>query len=100
MSAQHPDSAEVLGEASISLVEIVSYTHIDRAAVEMVEVGLLEPQGASIEQWHFAARDLSRLRAAQRLVEDLGVNVSGAAVILDLLEERDTLLKQLAVVSR
>jgi chaperone modulatory protein CbpM len=93
MSVYEIHSIEVLGEHPISLVEIIACTHVERARViEMVDAGLLEPDGAAIEEWRFAPRDLQRLRAAQRLITDLGVNLSGAALILDLIEERDALL--------
>jgi hypothetical protein len=36
-----------------------------------------------------------RLRAVSRLVADLGVNLPGAAIILELVEERRRLLAQL-----
>jgi chaperone modulatory protein CbpM len=79
----------------------IERTHL----VEMVEAGVVSPLVSStgpsttpssainIEQWQFARRDLRRLRAAQRLIADLQVNVAGAALILDLIDERDALLK-------
>jgi chaperone modulatory protein CbpM len=66
----------------------------------MVDAGLLEPVGTAIEGWQFASRDLRRLRAAQRLVGDLEVNLSGAALILDLIEERDALLTKISLLQQ
>jgi len=40
------------------------------------------------------------VRAAARLVRDLDVNLAGAAVILDLLEERRRLERRLALLER
>jgi chaperone modulatory protein CbpM len=101
MTAQDTFGVEVVADNSISLVEMISYAHIERDAVmEMVDVGLLEPGGASVDQWRFATRDLRRLRAARRLIDDLGVNICGAAVILDLIEQRDELLSRAAMLDR
>jgi chaperone modulatory protein CbpM len=63
----------------------------------MVEVGLLEPRGELPEAWRFSGADLRRARAAGRLTRDLGVNVEGAALILELLEERRTLHRDVRV---
>ena len=63
--------------------------------VELVDSGLLEPRGADPEVWRFPASAIARVRATERLVNDLGVNLAGVAVILDLLEERRQLLARL-----
>jgi chaperone modulatory protein CbpM len=100
MTMQKIHSVEIL-DGAISLIEIVAFARVERVRViEMVDVGLLEPSGNAIEQWQFASRDLRRLRAAQRLMDDLGVNLSGAALILDLIEERDELLARVAILQK
>jgi chaperone modulatory protein CbpM len=66
----------------------------------LVEAGVLEPRGAVPECWSFPASDLQRVRATARLVHDLDVNLAGAAVILDLLEERRRLTRRLALLER
>ncbi len=72
------------------LREFAVYCRIEHGElVEMIEMGVLEPLGAEPEQWSFAARDLQRVRTARRLARDLGINLAGIAVILDLLEERE-----------
>lgn len=98
---QEIHSIEILNDGAISLVDIIAFTRIERIRViEMVDVGLLEPSGNAIEQWQFASRDLRRLRAAQRLMDDLDVNLSSAALILDLIEERDELLTRVAMLQK
>jgi len=91
------------------LDESVWYAFADFCAVlraerpwvlELVEIGLLEPHGAAPEAWRFAARDLLRARTTARLVNDLGVNLAGAGVILDLLEERRELIARLERIER
>lgn len=86
--------------AHLSFIELSNCAHVERHyIIEMVEAGLLEPHGAAIDEWQFANRDVRRLRSAQRLMNDLGVNPAGAAIILDLIEERDSLLKRVQLLN-
>ena len=76
--------------------EFCTSLHIERSwVVELVDHGVLEPRGAAPHDWRFPASAVARVRSAERLVNDLGVNLAGAAVILDLLEERRQLLDRL-----
>lgn len=59
--------------------------------VELVEEGVLEPVGRSSRDWRFPARDLARVRRALRLQRDLEVNLAGAALAMDLLDEVERL---------
>ena len=38
-------------------------------------------------QWYFNAEDLVKAHQAQRLMSDLGINLAGVALVLDLLAE-------------
>lgn len=59
--------------------------------MEMVEVGLLEPRGRGPLRWRFPASAVVRARAAARLQRDLELNLAGAALVLELLDEIRTL---------
>lgn len=60
------------------------------AVIELAELGLVSPRGYSPEEWQLPAAALPRLAMAGRLIRDLGVNVSGAALAVELLEaQRD-----------
>ncbi|MBL1262975.1 chaperone modulator CbpM [Candidatus Methylomicrobium oryzae] len=79
-----------------SLVELCECAKTTREQVfEMVEEGILEPEGASIHTWRFDTRALKRVQIAIRLQHDLGVNLPGSALVLDLLEEMETLRRQM-----
>lgn len=54
---------------------------------EMVEEGILDPQTGPGADWFFTGACLYRARVVTRLQRDLGVNLSGAAVALELIEE-------------
>lgn len=53
----------------------------------LVEEGLLTPRGGSIEDWEFPGTALARVRTAQHLLDDLGLNPPGVALALELLDE-------------
>lgn len=62
---------------------------------EMVDEGLVDPSGAGPQEWHFRANAVARVQAARRLQADLGVNLAGAALALDLVEELRRLRERL-----
>jgi chaperone modulatory protein CbpM len=84
-----PD-ARVLGEGDwIAVAEVSRLCLIDvTAIVELVELGVVVSRGPSPQEWLVPAAALPRLRVAGRLIRDLGVNVTGAALAVELLEER------------
>ena len=59
--------------------------------VELVDEGLLTPAGTAPGEWRFTGVHLHRARVALRLESDLGVNLAGAALALELLDELDAL---------
>jgi len=68
--------------------------------IELVDEGLLEPSGQDTTRWVFSGPSLHRARAARRLQQDLGINIAGAALVLDLMEEIENLRGQLCVLER
>jgi len=63
--------------------------------VSLVDESIIEPDGNEIRSWRFSGISLRRVRTAQRLQKDLGVNLAGIALALDLLEELNQLREQL-----
>ena len=63
----------------------------------LVEEGVIEPVGADENHWQFSGRCLRRVRIVQRLESDLGLNLAGAALALELLEEMDVLRNRIAI---
>jgi len=66
----------------------------------LVEEGVIEPVGADQSHWQFPGHCLRRVRIIQRLESDLGLNLAGAALALDLLEEVEALRNRIAVLER
>lgn len=63
--------------------------------VELVDEGVLEAAGLSPSDWRFDGRNIRRARVALRLQRDLGVNLAGAALALQLMEEIEALRSRL-----
>ncbi len=52
----------------------------------LVEEGILDPVGGNVENWQFTVTSLRRVKTAIHLQRDLGVNLAGAALALELLD--------------
>lgn len=82
---------------TLSLHELCRFCQSDEDwVVELVAQGVLEPAGSSMQSWRFQGQSISRAKKASRLNRDLGINAAGVAMVLELLEERDRILRQLA----
>ncbi|RMD79474.1 MAG: MerR family transcriptional regulator [Gammaproteobacteria bacterium] len=87
-------------QASYSAGELCAICRLaGEELVAMVEEGLLQPSGPP-GRWRFGPEDLARALAARRLQEDLGVNLAGAALALDLLEELRRMRARVALLER
>ncbi len=67
--------------------------------MSLVEESIIEPNGQDISLWRFSGASLTRVRSALRLQHDLGVNLAGIALALDLIEEIDSLREQMKMLS-
>lgn len=82
---------------SLTLNELCRFCQADEAwVVELVEHGVLEPNGSTVQNWRFRGVSIARAKKARRLTRDLGINVAGVAMVLDLLQEREKILRRLA----
>ena len=63
--------------------------------LELVDEGVIVPTGDAPEVWRFTGVHLRRARIAVHLQRDLGVNPAGAALALQLMEEREQLRARL-----
>ena len=52
----------------------------------LVDEGILDPVGTEVKHWQFTVSSLRRVRTAIHLQRDLGVNLAGAALALELLD--------------
>ena len=85
----------------IAITEICRVCRIDAGALhELAELGLVSPRGSEPDAWEFPAAVLPRLRVVGRLMRDLGVNVSGAALAVELIEAQRALERQVRRLER
>lgn len=95
-SEDHSNGVLLEEQTVLTLDELGRACAIHREMVlSLVEEGIIEPLEKDHEHWHFAADSLQRVRAVLRLQEDLGINLAGAALALELLDEIETLRAQL-----
>jgi chaperone modulatory protein CbpM len=80
--------AHVLGEGDwIAATEMCRLCRLDLEAVlELAALGVVAPRESHPGQWQLPATALPRLKVVGRLMRDLGVNASGAALAVQLLE--------------
>jgi DNA-binding transcriptional MerR regulator len=74
------ESAASIVQTSISVIQIY------------VQLGVIEPTGSMLH-----SREIARIAQIQRLRQDLGLNLVGAAMVLDLAQEVAQLRAQLEV---
>jgi len=88
-------------ETTFTLAELCRCCDVEAELIEvLVEHGILEPSGRQGRHWCFPASSLRRTRITLHLQRDLGVNLAGAALALDLLERIDELDARLRALSR
>jgi chaperone modulatory protein CbpM len=86
-------SVELIDEqTTFTLAELCRCCAIEAELIEeLVEQEILEPAGRRGRHWCFPASSLRRTRITLHLQRDLGVNLAGAALALDLLERIEAL---------
>jgi len=84
-------------ESSLTLAELCVTCHAPaELIIRMIDHGVISPsEGNSSRQWRFHSSTLVRADKALRLKRDLGLNLAGAALALELLDEIDELRQQL-----
>ncbi len=59
--------------------------------VEIVELGIVEPDGQNLDSWTFSDIMLLRIIRAARISRDLEINYAGVALALSLIDELELL---------
>lgn len=90
-------TGEVLEEeVEMTLAELCRACQVSAEKMfELVDEGVVEPMGRDPEIWLFHGANVRRVRCALRLQNDLGVNIAGAALALELLEELEVMRERL-----
>lgn len=81
-------TGELLQDYCLTLQQLCHSAAVEPDFVlELVEYEVLEPQGQRAVNWRFQAEDIARLRRAERLIRDFELNLSGLALVMQLLDE-------------
>ena len=93
MTDPHSIPADPLDETvEFSLDELCRVCGVhEQLVIEIVEEGVVEPAGTNPLQWRFSGLAVTRIQRVIRLQQDFEVNLPGAALALQLLEEIDRL---------
>jgi chaperone modulatory protein CbpM len=86
-------SALLLDESvELSLEELCTACRVsENLVVEIVDEGIVEPLGGDRAHWRFSGIAVARVRRVIRLQQEFDVNLPGAALALELLEEVERL---------
>jgi chaperone modulatory protein CbpM len=67
---------------------------------DLIAYEIIHPQGQALDDWNFTLQHLARVKIATRLARHLEMNVPSIAVVMDLLDELDSLRDQMAILER
>ena len=87
-NGEKPLIGEVLEENDlVSLADLCRSCTVETQTITtLVAEGILDPMGADVHHWRFTVGSLRRVKTVIHLQRDLGVNLAGAALALDLLD--------------
>ncbi len=63
--------------------------------IELVDEGFIEPSGMENSHWCFSGVSIHRVQKAKRLQQDLGLNLAGVALAIELFDEIERLRARL-----
>jgi chaperone modulatory protein CbpM len=83
-------------QSELTFEELCEICHVTHEFIrELVEYGAIEPKGISIEVWRFNPSHMRKIQIIKRLQEDLEVNLPGAALAMDLMDQMEQMRGQL-----
>ena len=90
-------SGVILDETTeITVTELCEACSVEQTLIEkLVDEGVLEPVGGQPDEPRFEYASVLRIRTVVRLQQDLGVNLAGAALAVELLERIEDLRRKL-----
>jgi chaperone modulatory protein CbpM len=63
--------------------------------IELVNEGFIEPSGVEKSHWCFSGLSIRRVHKEKRLQHDLGINLAGVALVVELMDEIEQLRARL-----
>jgi chaperone modulatory protein CbpM len=89
-------SGEIFGEGAVlSVADLARMFAVEeRHIVALADEGVITALEIETTEWRFSGADVRRARIALRLERDLGINLPGVALALELLEELEPLRRE------
>jgi chaperone modulatory protein CbpM len=87
--------------SALSYLEVCQKYNIPKELlIEMQEQGFFEASTSKLEHLVFNSKSLRQIEVAIRLHRDLGINLQGAALALELLETIDLMKQELEILRK
>jgi len=67
--------------------------------IALVDEGFIEPSGVEKSHWCFSGVSVKRVQKAKRLQQDLGINLAGVVLAVELIDEIERLRAKISVSS-
>jgi len=90
-------------DQNVSLSTLCHYCSLPaEQVILMIDHGIIEPIESQVTStyWQFSGDCVIRVQTASRLQHDLGINLAGTALALELLDEINTLREQVTALQR
>lgn len=83
---------------TISFVDVCQKCNISEdVLIEMIEHGLFPASTTAVKNIHIDQQTFTRIQSACRLQQDLGINLPGVVLVLELLDELEKAQKELHI---
>ena len=98
MTTQIIEAVILDNQLSLTLVELSRACNVHAEWVlELVDEGIIDPLKQDNIHYHFSSTCLKQALAVKHLQQDLGINLAGAAMVLELKQEIDKLRTHIEV---
>ncbi len=88
-------------QSELSFEELCEVCHVTQEFMhELIEYGAIEPKGISIEVWRFNPNHMRKIQIIKRLQHDLEVNLPGAALAIELMDQIEEMRVQLELLEK
>lgn len=94
-------SLTIESDPELTLDELCSACDISPGFIQdLIEYGVLDIKDVSLQAYRFTPVHLRRIRMIVHLQNDLEVNLAGAALVVDLMEQMDTMRAKIEMLEK
>lgn len=94
-------SISIDSDPELSFEELCTACRVSPEYIEqLIEYGVIDLQGINLEEYRFNLTHLQRIRTMVHLQQDLDVNLPGAALVVDLLEEMEQMRSKIEMLEK